>query len=247
MVKDGENRIQALKEYYFDLRFDEKSWSDMLEAEAVLKEKFKKVNIGIALSPFTFIPKDLFEEEKAREYLSHLMNLEKDDQVQATLVPEMNAFILFVLPFWLDKRLADLPKAEELEHLAVRLLLKAKAESEDSDQPFLWAHLGNSRVWLGAIENSELKYVNSFPFESENDALYFLLLLFDHTGLAPDRTTLHLSGKIDPDRALFKNLVRFVAQPEFWEKSEKPAFGPQLAEYPSHWFFDLLSLDKAND
>jgi len=247
MVKDSENQIQALKEYYFDLRFDEKSWSDMLEAEEILKEDFKKVNIGVALSPFTFVPQDLFEEDKARDYLSHLMQLEKDDRVQANLVPEMNAYILFVLPFWLDKRLADLPGTKALEHLSVRLLQRAKAESEDSDQPFLWAHLGNSSVWLGAIENSELKYANSFPFESENDALYFLLLLFDHTGLAPDRTTLHLSGKIDPDRALFKNLVRFVAQPEFWQKPEALTFGPQLAEYPSHWFFDLLSLDKVND
>ncbi len=244
LIKDTEGQVQALKEYQMDVAQDEKEWAFMMENEPLLVETYKTVQIGIALPPFTFIPEDLFNKKLAREYINHQTTLSKEDEVKEILIPEAQAYNLFVVPAWLKRRLAELPKPDKVAHLSGTLLLKAKAYSDEMDQPFLWAHINPGRIWLGALENGELKYANSFPFSTDNDALYYLLMLFEHTGLAPDRTTIYLSGRISTDLTLFKNLIRFVAQPEFIKVENQLNFGPQLQQYPEHWFYDLLSLSN---
>lgn len=97
-------------------------------------------------------------------------------------------------------------------------------------------------VAIAVFQDGTLSLANTFRYTSEEDFLYFIMLVYKTLELSPEETPLYLSGHISKDGQLFSLLYKYIRHlhfakwPELWEK---PDFTNTL---PDHLHIDLLSM-----
>ena len=85
-------------------------------------------------------------------------------------------------------------------------------------------------------------FSNQFPFATEKDFLYYVMLVYSQFKLNPEETPLHISGQLVRESAIFKNLYRYIRNISFLNISDTHQLNKHLTEHPSYFYFDLLAI-----
>ncbi len=237
LVRDAQGHVLALKEYHLD-RLEE--LATIVENEESLRANYRRVHRGLIYPKHTFIPRRLFRESEKEKYLQHLTPVMPGDELLTNSLEAFDNLNVFLYPEDLV-RMAPLP-GEGLQHLSTILLRGIQKLGLPSDEPYLHVHFLHRHLWLGALENAQLKYCNLFPVRSAEDAVYYILLLFDHMGVSPSRQSVRLSGRIDPRGQFYQTIAPYLARPDFLDFEPSIHLGDALRRHPTYWFFDLFNL-----
>lgn len=238
MVSDRSNRIWLLKECELE---SPEELPGLFAREASLQTPYREVRRALIHPKHTFIPRRLFREGEKETYLQHLTPVLPEDELLTNELPALDTVNVFLHPAVLSRAMAHLPGAQEVQHLSSVLLRAIHGQGIAADEPHLHAHFLRESIWLGALENAQLKYCNLFPARSPEDAVYYVLLLYDHMGVSPARLPLHISGRIDPAGLYFQALSPYLTEPRL---SDAPFPAKILGAKAAHWYFDLLHLSR---
>lgn len=88
---------------------------------------------------------------------------------------------------------------------------------------------------LTTFKAEHLQLILSRPFNHGADIVYHLLSAIEEAGYRPEECCIYLSGLIDGDSALFKEIYKFVPVIDV-DKMEGMASFSDQSDYPSHFF-----------
>jgi hypothetical protein len=86
-------------------------------------------------------------------------------------------------------------------------------------------------------KDSKLILAQSFPYSTPEDVVYYLLKACQQFSLSQKEVSVHLSGLIDKQSSLFKELYQYFIHPEFREAGWNSG-----SEFPAHFFTSLNDL-----
>lgn len=116
-------------------------------------------------------------------------------------------------------------------------ILKMNNVYDDPDQ--VWVHFLNKQFRVLVKKNHELQLVQTYSFETPMDVVYYLLKICTEFEMSQEETLLVVSGFIENDSALYRELYQYFLNIQF----------PELAEvempehnYPPHFFTSLINL-----
>ena len=92
------------------------------------------------------------------------------------------------------------------------------------------------------FEHQNLVLENRFECHHSGDFLYYLLLVCQQLKVPARDVALFVSGAITEDSELSRLLHEYFSRVGFFQMGEAGQFGPQAAQYPVHYFNDLLAI-----
>lgn len=215
----------------------------LVEADELLTAtNFGTVKYGWDLPRMTVIPRSLFIDADRRDYLGQLTLLSLDDDVAEDWLNEHEAHLLYAINGQQHAAAKAQFAGATMCHLAKGLLSAWGMRSKRLGEASVSVSLRGRRLFVAVFRNGSLQFFNTFSIATQEDALYYVLLAYEQTGLLPSKSPLYLCGEIVESAELFQLLYTYVQDVHFCRYGAPPALAPELASLPTHLYYDLLCL-----
>ena len=210
--------------------------------ESLLSEAtILSVSFALESPYFTLLPSELHTPEVAKINLETLAKIPFAYQIFYDK-PMENVVLSFAVPqIWLDWAGQVFSNSEINWCCGVSGYLNQILRTESSNETAVYAHIHPKSLTSYGIKNNELQFVNHYPFQTENDLLYYLLLSAQESGVNPEADRCWLSGSILAGSAGYEKLNRYFGNLAFVKNpSVESFFSPNdLLQKPL--YFDLVT------
>lgn len=205
----------------------------LLAEEPALSGAFYAVQICWAFSPGTLVPLNRFQPENAGELYKALFGPTGFAPVITEAVPVWQVQNVYSVPAGIEKKIKELyPAARSRNQFS--LLLNAPAEASAAGN--LQVQFRTDEMIVLLTRNGQLLLAQAYGYKTPEDVLFNLLRCCEQSGLSQSELQLTFSGLIDPDSALYRELVLYFGQVD-------PAVcNWQETGHPAHYFTSLNAL-----
>ncbi len=100
----------------------------------------------------------------------------------------------------------------------------------------------NDKFVAAFFRNGQLQLLQTFSYQTPEDAAYYLLLICRQFKVKQEEMLLNVSGLIDTQSALYTELLKYFPEVTYEGIPESYDTGGLLDEYPSHYFSPLLKM-----
>ena len=208
----------------------------------LLRHTYKNVNIIVADTNYTLIPKEYYAETHKQDFYQQNFSLDTHNIVLFdNVVADDGAVVLFAIEQQLHKYIAErFPKAQIYASVSPLINYGSEKSYTDSHKHCM-VHVHNGQFDLICFEKSAPLFVNTFKYKDTADALYYLLNCWSILGLSQTDDTLHITGsparnvkKLHRDAAQFIQHTHLIRPAEEFHSNELA----RIDELP----FDLQTL-----
>ncbi len=106
---------------------------------------------------------------------------------------------------------------------------------------YIYIQFYNTFIIVTVLMNEKLQIIQSFIYQSPEDVLYNLLNITERFKLNTHRLTLQISGMIDLDFTLYRELITYFRQVKV-QNVDPSKFLLNINEYPLHYFTPFFNL-----
>lgn len=214
-----------------------------LTSEDILQAPFNKVKICLVDTPFTLVPRVLFEEGREAAYLGLAATPSADDPVVSNNVGSMHLRNIFSLPHAEKALLLDIFSEPSWHHIGSALLETASRFREQFADQQILLDIKPGLMHVMYFEKKEFKFLNRFTYTDKDDFLYFVLLVAEQFEVDRESCDLMLSGDIVSDSLLYEALSNFFRHISFHPLNERIDLPEALRLQPLHVVHSLFSTD----
>ena len=210
----NEHRERLVTEYYSFNKIAgdyllEKIFSDRFAQSAILDAVgVAQVDIYPSHAPYSFVPAPFYKESEARALLSLECELGVSTDVVALELKELDGYLLTAVPQQLNRFFQSYFSQFSWHHPVARRLTKM-AQTEKSSAAHVYGM--NDRFDLLLFgDDGKLLLTNSYPYQTPEDFVYYLLFVLEQTGLNRLEVPVLLDGFIRSDSPLFNLAYKYI-------------------------------------
>jgi hypothetical protein len=207
---------QATNEYaYLPYRIDPlkplvSNLKNAIEETEMLKHTYGTVNIILADTNYTLVPKEYYAEQYEGEFYRLNTSSTAGSSILSNTTSDEQTVILFDIEKQLHKYiLTHYPKARI--YAAVTPLIDFGIErSFANNKRYSLLYMHKHSIDFMCYENAAPLFVNTFRFRNDTDALYFLLNCWGTLNLSQTDDTIHIAGQPRHTKNITKELEKFI-------------------------------------
>ena len=208
--------------------------TEWAEANKLNHAAFTQTIISFEHPESIMVPAPVFREENKALYIESAFGV-KGCCYLADYIPGWQLYNVYAVPAFLDSWLTRyFPSARKI-HRFTAMMLNSSPATEGGQ---LLADIRNENLMLVAFREGKLLLNRSFSYSSPDDILFSLLAVCQETGLSQQTVKLELSGLIDRESAVFRELYQYFIHISFRSS------GWKTAEYPDHFFTAFKDLSR---
>ena len=249
-VVDSKNaKVLLLEDHVFpDVKNDEEVLSatkDLFFSHHLLQAGFwKDITVGVKTSRFVQIPKNLFLEESAGEYLA--FNARPQAQPEKVLFSEgyrSDAVTVFAIPSGIHELFSGyyLRKPCRFVHQASALIAGSLSCAWDG-APALYLFVDRFRIHITCLEEGRLRFYNQFAIKQFQDYVRYIMVVMDDLGLDQSSCRVNLWGYVSKTSPHYQEFSRYIGNVSLGGRPGGIRFAAGLEDIQDHQFFDLFSL-----
>lgn len=245
------NRCLFVEDYTLDNILYPEQLIGQLEAiyynhEVLMAGYWKNIKLAIKEIDFSLIPKSLFDQQFAREYLK--INTGQESIREHDIFHYSQKSTDAISVFSADKKIINWFNNQYPSHnitlvhhtsAFIEGLLYSSDTNADKD---VFVQTENNFLTIVVKGDNGLEFCNSFRFSTSDDFVYFILFVYNQLQLSPDKNKLILFGEITPDSNIYKKLYKYIRYIKFGDKPASIKFCYKFDEVFDHRFFDLYSM-----
>lgn len=248
LLAEGMNEILALDEIHFTRKLNAEQQVEQLQAfipQSFLSETDPvRIHLAFDSEIFTLCPEVLFVAEGMADLLIPLAGGDKMGFVTSQYQHHLKARMVHSIPqawkTWSDQVFSE---AEcEWNSTISGIIDHSFSFSSQANESILFAHVESGHFYALVFDKGKLLFLNRFEYQTENDLLYFLLLVASETGLQPAGVRCILSGHVLPGSLGFEKLSRYFGALEFARFDTEIIVPSGLELLFHHQYLDLMSM-----
>ncbi|MCX6317036.1 MAG: DUF3822 family protein [Bacteroidetes bacterium] len=210
------------------------SLAGLLETHPVLKASYYRVVISVDFPQSILMPAVAYTQQEGSVLIQSLYG--KDLCVTVTeAIPEWQLMNIYAVPVAVQEWItAQFPSAKVMHQYTAgfsRLLAGEPGGCINLD-------IRRDDFTLMAAKNGKFLVAAANEYTSPEDILYQLINTVNHFGLSQSDTLLALSGLVDKESALYRELYQYFIRIEFRDATW------QTEGYPAHFFTSLNDLAR---
>ena len=213
----------------------------IISKDDLLHLPFQSVVIGIGSKASVLVPTTYYHNPAAGLFLSLQAQLIPDEAIRSDSISFLNAVLEYAIYEPLREYLENTFSNSVLYNANTSLLLGLERERPDRGKAvyvFIQRHLFNIVVF----EDGQLRFFNSYQFQSTEDFLYFILLVFDELSLDRETTPVVLLGEIVKESAIFNTVQGYLGNLQFGRRPRGFRYNRAIRELPGQFFYNLFAL-----
>lgn len=182
---------------------------EAFRTESILRESYARILIMVD-SPVLMVPIDVFHEEDARTLYLHAYQGHEKDEIEHTVLPDLNCVVVFSVNKDL-KLVIDDHYNEAIYIAAVAPVWRyLHQRSYMGVREKLYAYFHDRHLEIFSYGQNRFKFCNSFDARDPHDALYYMLYTWKQIGLQAERDEIHLVGDIPEADWLTDELKKYI-------------------------------------
>jgi hypothetical protein len=245
MVNDAQLNVLALKSFHNDLKKERTQLSTFKDAffeDYLLKEPYRVSKIVFTTPHFTFVPNKFYNEKEHSTYFQNLTDFTYNTVFEADSLKSLD----FTNVYAVEKSLhnftqSTFPMAKRF-HIFSALIQGCQKIAESRNGHQIFANIRDGFVQILFFDGKELIFANAYPFQTPQDLIYYIMMVYEQFKLNPESIPLSISGNMTEDSDIFKYIYRYVRVVNFIKAPTYFRLGQEFTGIPQHFYFDLFSI-----
>lgn len=237
VIHPNQNKLLALQhtpttisnEKFISRRFEE--WR---ESEELLQQSYKETRFIIASEKFTLVPEKFYNPQQKREIINPVTEINAKETIGENKIEGFETRLLYVIPAQLETI---------MEHPTflhpIKLLIENRPEINAENGLNLWFNSGGCYFVL--YNSKQIILVNHFKITHENDIIYYVLTTLKQLDVAPNKTELHVAGKMVDKESIISLLKKYFACIELLKPKGDIQINMEIFKQPIHPFIHLFN------
>lgn len=235
-IADKEAGMLYLLNYCTVEEWSQDTLDDFFNAYPELGDNYYQVLISYHFHQSMLVPALSYRKSEGGTFLTGIFGAGDDNSVVSEAIPEWQLYNVYAVPDQVHDRLKkQFPKATFRHQVSLELRNTHAASAEGC----LQLDFTTEYFTVLVLAQSKLLFSGRFEYTSPSDVLYYLIKICNVYSLDQQAAQLFISGLIDTDSALYKELHGYFIQIKFREAGWK-----NLPDYPSHYFTSINELAK---
>ncbi|MFO7617103.1 MAG: DUF3822 family protein [Bacteroidales bacterium] len=243
------NRYLALRHYWFNSPVSPENQADhlriLLNSEGYLLRPYDRIHF-LYLSPSSvIIPDDLYIEGKESSYFLQQQQVPDDHVILHSPIKEVSSRLLFPIPSTVHEYLTTHLDRVGFYHQSCPLIQSCCSDPTGeggTSRAALFA--GPGFIDMALFSGNGLILYNSYPAGSTEEAIYYILYVFNQFGLIHEETPLEISGFIENFPGADRLLGQYIRHITYGRFNTAFRFSPAFTTLTPHHFNLLLNLPQ---
>jgi hypothetical protein len=242
LAVDDSGVVRAAVYYPFETTHpnDLASLRGVLQSDDVFRLHFRNHFCAVFHPRLTLVPQRLFDADHLNAYFNLLLT-ENSMEYGHVPIPEMDCVAVFANRMEEQELCKQLSSRPTVPHLGPALL-RAAQYTAPRDASSVFLNVRNRTAQVAVFDRQMLLFYNVMQFESGEDLVYYILLLYDQFRLNALKSPLIIAGNVASDDEALQQLRNYIAHVSFAVAPEKLQFPEVSPAVPEHFFFELISL-----
>ncbi len=234
LIKDCEtNTFIALAVYHFSTIIPGNHISllqKIFEGQELLSEDFKKVDIIYSFPESVLLPFSLYNSRNNAEVLNMIHgDFSENDVILTDVLLENKVYNCYRMPAEISREVSNKFPSGIALHQYSFLMKNLSAGSNKLSVIFY-----PQKIVLTVEKDGKLLLINSFHYKTAEDVSYTLLNVCRQFEI--ENMPLEVSGLIEKDSALYKEIYKYFDPVSFTSLPEGINFSEEMNKYPAHFF-----------
>lgn len=239
MAVMNRNGHEAERLVYYEGTNEEQLLDNVMAEHQEFKNHYAEVLINYSFPQSVMAPSKFYTYEDGRKMLQLIYGNEKEVAVLSEHLPEYQAYNVYEVPKKIHSRVSMQFHSGKYWH-NYSSVLKGMSGSEGANVFMIDFKTGQFSVIV--IKEQQLQLVQTFAYAEPADVLYYLLKICHSFSMSPQTVLLVLSGLIDKQSALYRDLYNYFVYVSFKRNPDSIKLSYSFAKYPSHFFSSLFNL-----
>lgn len=211
----------------------------------LLQRLYSRTYILFETNKSTLIPSALFDSNAIHDYLGFNHFLHKDDEVHFDKLVNLEAYQVYAVPRVIRETFKEKYTRFRIVHylssLIESLLLQTKNQNIENS---LFVNVRNSVFDLIYLDNSKVKFANTFRYRAAEDFAYFTLYAMEQLKLNPEDTELICMGEFDKNSKLYEIAYKYIRRIKFIDQNDFFKYSYVFNDLPGSYFYNLLNISR---
>ncbi|AIM61378.1 hypothetical protein KLA_04661 [Cellulophaga geojensis KL-A] len=208
VVDTLDNTVLLSKRKVFDTELDplelEKELVGMFKEHNVTSESYTEVIATHRNTLFCFVPKPLFVEEEAHNYLKYNTKVLATDLIANDEITNFDIVNVFVPLVNINNYIYDLFGDFTYKHSS-SIITSSLLNANTNNEITCYVYASEKQMDIVIIDKKKLLLFNSFEYLTTEDFLYYLLFTCEQLKLNNETVLIRLFGDIEEDGTIYKN------------------------------------------
>lgn len=224
---------------YYIMPGEQETINALFDLHPELKEPFFYSVVAYDIPKMQFIPSEYYQYEDAKLHLETIYGFEKDEMIISEQLPEKKMFGIYRLPPGLHDELRKNLPGGKFWHLN-SVQMKSNSFTED----VISIDFKPDDFSIIVFKAGKLQLTNTIPYTTPEDVVYHLLNICQQLLLPQQTTQIILSGLIEKDSAIYRELYKYFIRLEFASLGDKFKIGEVFKEHPEQYFTTISKLSQ---
>ncbi|HEX6846956.1 MAG TPA: DUF3822 family protein [Chitinophagaceae bacterium] len=223
---------------YYTATEDENDYKSFFESVESLNNRYYQTAIGYDAHESVQIPSPVYKYEDGQINLDAAFGKSIYTTVVSENVPGWSFYNVYRLPSYLHSAVSWKFLTAKTWNMYSVLLRDRSSNNDES----MIVDFKTDEFSLVVLRNSKLMLANTFSYTSPDDVLYHILKCCQQLNLSQQTVKLFLSGLIEKDSAVYRELYKYFIDLEFESLSGDVKLAESLAVHPEHYFSSFSKL-----
>lgn len=146
---------------------------------------------------FSLVPKDLFDEKELANYMKFNVKILANDMMAFDEIEQQDMVNVYVPFMNVNNYIYELFGSFDYLHNGTVLIQALLQGYTDSREPVCFVHSADGQMDIIVLEHKKLVFYNSFPFDTKEDFIYYILFTLEQLELDPASVLVRLFGDIE--------------------------------------------------
>jgi hypothetical protein len=216
---------------------------DILASDEVLQQNMKEVVVIYNWPENCFVPGALYDKSMDREYLELVHGDFYNCFITSEKIRSADSYNVFRLPAQVHELLyRKFPGATFVHQYSAWLDCRKNQPLEENQAGKISVLFYRNTISITVVTGEEVRLVQSMEYQTAEDVAYHLLNVCHQFGLHPEKTLFDISGMIDLNSAMYKELQKYFLLIETDRLPEGLQVPEEMNSFPEHFFLPLLKL-----
>ena len=231
----------ALVIYHFEKGISNDNAADCIHQivadNAILIQTFKNIKVIYGYPVSIMVPSDLYSKNKNKAMLDLLYADIAERIIKVDEIDDKKINNVYGVPTVIDEVIKHYFNTAVCTHLYTSLIHTIKSTGIN-----LYCIFSTGQIKIILFKEDKLQLTQILNYKTPTDVVYQILNICKLFNIEIKDLLINLSGMIDEDSALYRELYKYFLNLYFDELSTKYNYPSEVIEYPSHYFSHLFAI-----
>lgn len=229
---------KELIEFGYFTAEDEEDYLKFLDETGIMNNRYYQTAVAYDANESVQVPSAVYKYEDGHLHLDAIHGKTIHANIISENLPALNLYNIYRMPASLHSSISRKFLSGKFWHLYTVILKKVSSHQQGA----MFIDFTTDEFSIVVVKENKLLLCQTFAYTAPEDVLYYLLKCCQQLNLSQQEVQLLLSGLIEKDSALYRELYKYFIHLKFETLAHEIKLTTALTIHPEHYYSSISKL-----